>query len=65
MNTGAILHAREGDASPSEAIMDLKPEYSLSADPILYVFFFKIEFSVGTIKLCLPRNAKGIYRVQS
>jgi hypothetical protein len=26
MNTGPILHAREGDTSPSRAIMDLKPE---------------------------------------
>jgi len=26
MNTGTILHVREGDTSPSDAIMDLKPE---------------------------------------
>lgn len=52
MNTGTILHDREGDTSPvlsvSEAIVDLKPERVTLRRSRTLPIFSEIEFLVGT-----------------
>jgi len=40
MDTGTILHAREGDTSLGEAIMDLKPRVIRSPRLPYFTYFF-------------------------